>query len=178
METLFHLLTKNNWRVSVYLKTNISLRHHPTCGVKTSSYMWRLSQGITCPTSNENIDVVCCTTPLTVFWSYTFFPYLGEKKFNSLIYNLSSFVTSKGKKEWTEAKSAKSFNIWVMGLCLGRTFSLPLYSACSKKEPEWFAQGYSVWVRKDWLFECKAELTSFSPKKVFFLYVIGFNPKK
>lgn len=103
--------------------------------------MWHLSGGITCHMSNENIDMVCCTTLLTVFVKSDIFLLSWNKKkqknkhSNSLIYNLRSFVRSKRKKEWTEAKSVKSFNIWVSVQHRGPPLLLLLYSISSKKKP-------------------------------------------
>ena len=60
----------------------------------------------------------------------------AKKQTLCLIYNLGSFVRSKRKKDWTEAKSVKSFNIWV-GVQHLEPPLLPLFfSISSKKKPE------------------------------------------
>ena len=103
--------------------------------------MWHLSWGITGHMSSENIDMVCCTTPLTVFVKSDIFLLSWNKKKAKkqtlwLIYNLGSFVRSKRKKEWTEAKSVKSFNIWVGVQHLELPLLSLFFSISSRKKPE------------------------------------------
>lgn len=94
----------------------------------------------------ENLGLVCSEVPLSPPVSLCLSDSLsslqsciftlswrGNILSNASIHNLRSFVRSKGKKEWTEAKCVESFNIWGAALYLGQHFCWPLCSTGRKK---------------------------------------------
>lgn len=126
----------------------------------------------------ENLGLVCSEVPLSppVFLCLSdslsslqscifALSWRGNILSNASIHNLRSFVRSKGKKEWTEAKCVESFNIWGAALYLGQLFCWPLCSTGWKKK----------WIQSD-LFkvaQCESEkIGHFNARQSWYLSLL------